>query len=304
MLGEIRVQNDVLGELDRGALRSKGVPLSREHERVLRELGKRFAAHLTIPIITGGMLRGVCAVHYVKNRRFSPQDKELAALVAQQVGLALENAQLRLRVGEAAAAAERERLARELHDAVSQTLFSAGLLADVLPELWERDRADALSALNDIRSYNGNALREMRQLLLELRPGQLVQADLQELIQSLVDSAAAKSTTAFTGSIASLGVLSPEVKLSIYRTAQEALANVTKYARATVACVDLSATEHGWLLEIEDNGVGFDPAGVGPMHHGVRIMQERAASIHGQFTVVSAPGAGTKIRLEWTDPRK
>lgn len=157
-----------------------------------------------------------------------------------------------------AVTADRTRLARDLHDAVTQTLFSASLTAEVLPDLWEMDVEEAMRSTEELRQLTRGALAEMRTLLLELRPAALTQTHLSDLIKQLCEVFIGRSRLPITLNIEGDCELAPEVQIAIYRIAQESLNNVFKYARATQVDVKLflsSATVH---FEVCDNGIGFD----------------------------------------------
>ena len=143
------------------------------------------------------------------------------------------------RAAEEAVTADRTRLARDLHDAVTQTLFSASLTAEVLPELWEMDEDEAKKSAEELRQLTRGALAEMRTLLLELRPVALTQTRLSDLIKQLCDAFIGRSRLPITLTIEGERDLPPEVQIACYRIAQESLNNVFKYARATQVNVGL-----------------------------------------------------------------
>jgi signal transduction histidine kinase len=195
-----------------------------------------------------------------------------------------------------AAMEERQRLARELHDAVSQTLFSASMIAESLPRLWDNIPPKAETRLLEINHLTRRALLEMRSLLLELRPQALVNTPLDELITQLTET-----FTSRTRLYVKLGVdadihLHPDAQVAFYRIAQEALNNIAHHAQATEVTVRLRYVEGGVLLSVEDNGTGFDPAQVPANHFGVQIMPERIRELGGSFDLQTAPGQGTRIR--------
>lgn len=265
----------------------------------LRRVGNRYPAAIVIPIASNGDFSGALSLHYAQSRLFTAEEEDLALRLSDYVGLAQQNAALRRQVEETATTAERERLARELHDTVSQTLFAASLHADLAPDLWDRNPEDGRRALSELRTLTRSALREMRQLLLELRPAQLVQAELSELLQGLAESFSARREVPVAVHVLRVGPLPPDVQLAFYRTAQESLQNIVKHARATQVKLSLAPTKHGLVLDVADNGQGFDPGAVGPTHHGLEIMRERTAAIAGKLTIRSSPGKGTELRLEW-----
>jgi signal transduction histidine kinase len=211
---------------------------------------------------------------------------------------------------EAAVAAERSRLARDLHDSVTQALFSASLVAEVLPQVWQRDPGEAMEALEELRELTHGALAEMRALLLELRPSALLESTLDALIRQLVQVITSRDDLAVSLVLEPAPQLPPEVQVTFYRVCQEALQNAIKHAGSRQVGVrlsvspDASAGQGGeWQgqlrLEVSDGGRGFDPGSSGPEQMGLRIMRERADSIGAHLTVASQPGRGTHVSLAW-----
>jgi nitrate/nitrite-specific signal transduction histidine kinase len=235
-----------------------------------------------------------------------PELRSLLAAIGQQVGVAVENAALYAQAEATAAAAERNRLARDLHDAVSQTLFTASLIADTLPRLWERDPAEAAHQLGILQRLTRGAQAEMRTLLLELRPAALVETDLTVLLRHLGHAVAARADAEVTLDVASVGLLDLPVdtKIALYRIAQEALNNVVKHADAGRVWITLRPTPAGTLLEIRDDGCGFDPEAAAPDHFGLQTMCERAAALGGHLVIESAVGAGTVVRCRMKNERE
>ncbi len=207
--------------------------------------------------------------------------------------------ELAKRAADEAVAADRTRLARDLHDAVTQTLFSASLTAEVLPELWALDEEEAKKSTEELRQLTRGALAEMRTLLLELRPATLTQTRLSDLIRQLCEAFIGRSRLPITLSIEGDCKLPPEVQVACYRIAQESLNNVFKYARATRVDVNLFLSPSCVRFEVCDNGIGFDTSTLKATSLGMRIMHERAEAIGADFRVSSTPGAGTCIELIW-----
>jgi PAS domain S-box-containing protein len=203
------------------------------------------------------------------------------------------------KAAEEAVAADRTRLARDLHDAVTQTLFSASLIAEVLPDLWDMDADEAKRSTEELRQLTRGALAEMRTLLLELRPATLTQTRLSDLIKQLCEAFIGRSRLPIKLSIEGDCQLPPEVQIAVYRIAQESLNNVFKYARATQVDVNLFISENTVGFVSCDNGIGFDMAIVKPTSLGMRIMRERAEAIGANFQVTSQPGAGTCVEVTW-----
>ncbi|HJS17628.1 MAG TPA: PAS domain S-box protein [Anaerolineales bacterium] len=200
-----------------------------------------------------------------------------------------------------AVTADRTRLARDLHDAVTQTLFSASLIAEVLPDLWEMDADEAKRSTEELRQLTRGALAEMRTLLLELRPATLTQTHLSDLIKQLCEAFIGRSRLPITLNIDGACPLPPEVQVAIYRIAQESLNNVFKYARATQVRVNLFVSPTSVHFETCDNGIGFDMSIVKPTSLGMRIMRERADAIGAEFQLSSQPGSGTCVEVSWNE---
>jgi signal transduction histidine kinase len=204
-----------------------------------------------------------------------------------------------LRQARKAAEAERQRLARNLHDAVSQTLWTASLIADVLPTVWDQDRAKGEQNLRELRQLTQGALAEMRMLLLELRPAALKETKLHELLQHLAEAMVSRKEIDI--SVSAEPVDPPiDVKVAYYRITQEALNNISRHAQATKATIDLTSTETELFLKIADNGRGFDVDLVAPERMGLCIMRERAARIQAELTIDSTKNQGTTITVRWS----
>ncbi|MEW6403881.1 MAG: histidine kinase, partial [Chloroflexota bacterium] len=203
------------------------------------------------------------------------------------------------KAAEEAVTADRTRLARDLHDAVTQTLFSASLTAEVLPDLWDMDVEEAKKSTEELRQLTRGALAEMRTLLLELRPATLTQTRLTDLIKQLCEAFIGRSRLPITLTMEGDCELPPEVQVAFYRIAQESLNNVFKYARATRVNVNLFISP-GWArFETCDNGIGFDMTSTKPTSMGMRIMRERAQAIGADIHISSTPGSGTCIEVAW-----
>ncbi|HEU0296779.1 MAG TPA: PAS domain S-box protein [Anaerolineales bacterium] len=209
--------------------------------------------------------------------------------------------ELSSKAAEEAVAADRTRLARDLHDAVTQTLFSASLTAEVLPDLWEVDIEEAKKSAEELRQLTRGALAEMRTLLLELRPATLTQTRLSDLIKQLCEAFIGRSRLPIALTIEGERNLPPEVQIACYRIAQESLNNVFKYARASRVNVSLFLSPTGMRFEVCDNGIGFDLTTNKPTSLGMRIMHERAEAIGADLFVSSTLGSGTCIELVWNE---
>jgi signal transduction histidine kinase len=199
-----------------------------------------------------------------------------------------------------AVASERTRLARDLHDAVTQTLFSASLIAEVLPDLWEMKPEEGRKRLEELRQLTRGALAEMRMLLVELRPNALIDVPLPVLLKQLCESFIGRARLPVQLNVDGKRTLPPDVQMTFYRITQEALNNIVKHAKATQVIVTLRL-EDNVRLSIVDNGVGFDPASVPADHLGTKIMRERAEAIGAKYSLYSEPGEGTQISVTWEE---
>ncbi|MEH2152470.1 sensor histidine kinase [Nostoc sp.] len=197
---------------------------------------------------------------------------------------------------------ERNRLARDLHDSVSQTLFTVATIAEALPRVWKRNPETAQEGLEELAQLTQGALAEMRNLLVELRPNGLVEIPLGELLQQLTKGIQGRASLQVITTVEGEGdrSLSNEVKLVFYRITQEALNNIIKYAKASLVSVSLHSDSQGIVLRISDNGCGFDSDKIPSGHLGIAIMKERAESIGAIFHLSSYPGKGTEIVLSWS----
>ncbi len=200
---------------------------------------------------------------------------------------------------EDAVTAERNRLARELHDAVTQTLFAVSLTAEVLPDLWDMDENEARKSTEDLRQLTRGALAEMRTLLFELRPAALKQARLADLLKQLSEALMGRERLPICLDMDGDCELPCDVKVEIYRIAQESLNNIVKYAHASRVEIKVQLGTNRVHMEIKDNGTGFDSTTVKPTSLGLRIMRERAEAIHAELQVASLQGQGTTVSLDW-----
>jgi signal transduction histidine kinase len=180
-------------------------------------------------------------------------------------------------------------------------LFSASLIAEVLPDLWEMDMKEAMNSTEELRQLTRGALAEMRTLLLELRPATLTQTRLSDLLKQLCEGFIGRSRLPITLNIEGERNLPPEVQVAYYRIAQEGLNNVFKYARATRVDVSLCFSPSEVRFKVCDNGIGFDTSTIKPTSLGMRIMHERAEAIGADFHLSSAPGAGTSVEVTWNE---
>ena len=259
---------------------------------------------IAIPLMAKGRLVGSLNLSTNQSRTYPPEQTALLKTIGQQIGVAVENAHLYEQAKQTAIAAERGRLARELHDAVTQTLFSANLIADVIPRIWKRDPKEGMQNLEELRQLTRGALAEMRTLLLEMRPESLEKANIQSLLTQLADAFIGRVRVPVSVDIQGDCELTHEVKIVFYRVAQEALNNIAKHAGARQVDLHLECQPGGMILSIKDDGLGFDPSAITPENLGIAIMRERAISIGASFKIESQPGQGTSVELDWKSTRK
>jgi len=198
---------------------------------------------------------------------------------------------------------ERQRLAHDLHDAVNQTLFSASLIADVLPQLWDMDQTEARRSLEDLRRLTKGALVEMRALLAELNPSTLEGLDLGDLVRQLGETLSGRINTSIAVHIIGKFILPTKVKLFFYRVCQEALENVVIH---NASQVEINLQQKGDVIElcIRDNGRVFDFEQDHLGHPGLDMLVERTEALGVQLRVNTTPDYGSEVMLSWQVPQK
>jgi nitrate/nitrite-specific signal transduction histidine kinase len=271
--------------------------------RVVRRIteAEGIRSFMHAPIEIGGQVFGVFNVSHLKPHAFGDEERRLFIALAQRAALAIENAQLYGQAQQVAMMEERQRLARELHDAVTQTLFSSSLIAEVLPRLWERNPDEGKRRLEELRELTRGALAEMRTLLLELRPAALVDAELSDLLRQLAESITGRARLPVAVEVEGECDLPVEVKVALYRIAHEALNNVAKHARASQASVELRYEGGVVELQVSDDGGGFDPKNISPDSLGLGIMRERVEAVGATLRIDSQVGHGTQVKVAWAD---
>ncbi|MDQ0983721.1 GAF domain-containing sensor histidine kinase [Streptomyces sp. V2I9] len=231
---------------------------------------------------------------------FTVEDEELLSILAQHAAIALTNARLHERSRELTIAEERSRLAHELHDAVSQKLFSLRLTAQAAAALVDRDPARAKGELQQVAVLAAEAVDELRAAVVELRPAALDEdgliATLRTQIQVLDRAHAAEVAFECQG----VRALPAAQEEALLRVAQEALHNALRHSGAEHVTVTLTRRAAATVLRVADDGRGFDPTAVrrAGRHLGLVSMRHRASSVGGRLTVASEPGKGATIEME------
>ncbi len=263
-----------------------------------------------VPLAIKGRLIGAIGVAHAERNFFTAHHAGLALTVANQAAITMVNAELYEHAHTLAALQERQRLAQNLHDAVNQSLFSAGLIAEVLPRLWERNQDEGRRSLQDLRRLTRGAQADMRLLLAELRPSTLTDAKLGELLLLLGNALAGRTNipinVTVTGPVAlkEQRVLPADVQVALYRLCQEGLNNIAKHAGASRVDIHLHYETGAVELRIQDDGRGFDPEQTLPGHYGLSMMRERATAMGAVLSITSQPGHGTEIVVRWVQTQE
>jgi signal transduction histidine kinase len=255
-------------------------------------------ACMWVPLITGGRAIGVFSIAHAEPGYHTEQHARLALAFAQQAAAAMENARLFEAARGVAALEERQRLARELHDSVSQALYAIALNGAAAGEsLRKQDHPRAARQVKHVRQLARAGLAEMRALIFELRAESLAEEGLVAALTKQAAAVEARHELKIHSTFAPEPAVSLATKEALYRIAQEALHNIVKHAQAKRVDVTLEVSDAHVALTVRDNGIGFE-VGAFPGHLGLRSMQERAEALGGTFSVSSEPRAGTTIRVE------
>jgi signal transduction histidine kinase len=267
---------------------------------LVQRLMQEFGALLSVPLIVQDQDYGAITAYYRTPRDFSEEDLHLAMIVADQVALAVESARLREQVGQAAALEERGRLARELHDSVTQSLYSVIMYTEAASRLLTAaQEATAAEYLRDARDTAQEALREMRLMIYQLRPPLLEKGGLAVALQVRLDAVERRGGIHAELIVEGQDRLPPAIQTELHQIAQEALNNALKHADSHEVQVRLHFGEAATRLQVQDDGVGFEPAAAragGGL--GIPGMEERVHKIGGRLSIESAPGQGTRISVE------
>jgi PAS domain S-box-containing protein len=250
-----------------------------------------------IPLFANEQVRAVLWLSFTEDRAFSEDERSLVLAIAQQCALALERANLAEQAKQTATLEERQRLARDLHDAVSQNLTAATILAETAPRFWERDPQKALDAITQVFHLNMAAQAELRILLWELRPEAILKTKPGDLLKQLIQVIdGRKGMSAELMVDGEDGTWPEPVQVAFYRIAQESLNNVLKHSEAKKVAIHLNQNLQTFTLRIADDGRGFNTAQTsGGL--GMRTMRERAALIGARLDILSQPGQGTELIL-------
>jgi signal transduction histidine kinase len=257
---------------------------------------------LGVPIVSPS---GIVGAFYLTDKlgadEFSDEDQSLIEMLATHAGIAIEKARLYERSRELSVIEERNRLARELHDSVTQKLFGIVLTAEAAGTLLDRDAERARGQLQRLQELAGEAMEELRSLIFELRPGSLEGEGLATTLRKHVDVLRRVHGREIALRVAGAPKLAPAVEAEVFRIAQEALHNALRHSGAQKLELSLRAGESGGVtLTVTDDGVGFDPEdpALRSRRLGLTSMQERARALGTALRIDSRPGGGTTITLE------
>lgn len=251
---------------------------------------------MAAPMVLNNRAIGVISLSHREPNFYTREHGRLASAIATHAAIAIENAKMYGQAQELAAMEERQRLARELHDSVTQSLFSINLLSSAIPKLLDRDLAAARERLDRLHQLAAGALAEMRGLIVALRPEALERDGLIGALRKQVEALEAQHHLSVDQNLGAEPDAPVEVKEALYRIAQEALRNTVKHARARNVELRLDCDALRIALLVSDDGVGFDPAFSAAGHLGQQSMRERAAQLGGTVVVESARGQGTRVR--------
>lgn len=253
---------------------------------------------LLTPVIYGNKALGVLLLGYALEVDPDSEERKFIEAVADQTGLVIENARLYQRASAAAALEERQRLARELHDSVSQALYGIALGARTARRrIGDDGPSNIVEPLDYVLSLAEAGLTEMRALIFELRPESIAQEGLVAAIGRQVAATQARYGIPVAADLCDEPGVNLDTKEAVYRIAQESMHNTVKHARAEHIWVSLRRVGDDLELAVRDDGQGFDPSGEFPGHLGLRSMRERARDLTGTLDVKSAPGEGTEVTL-------
>ncbi len=255
-----------------------------------------------LPLIAQDRVLGIAVFAFRSPPLWTDADQQVMAALMVQGAQAFERVRLAQEAEEAAKVHERQRLARDLHDAVSQTLFSSALIAEGLPSQWSQKPEEASKLVVELMKLNKSALAEMRTLLLELRPEAVTRTALPTLIRQLIDAARGRRDIEASLEVHGGGdALPSDVHEMLYRIAQESINNILKHSQASEFRIHLIQEPQKAMLSVTDNGVGFDPerAVVG---FGLENMRERAESVGAVVEIESEGGRGTSVTVIWHAP--
>jgi signal transduction histidine kinase len=256
---------------------------------------------LGVPIVArGGNIGAFYLTDKVGAEEFDAEDQQLIEMLAAHAAIAIENARLYERSRELTVVEERNRVARELHDSVTQNLFGVVLAAESAATLLDRDPATARVQLQRVQELARAGMEELRSLIFELRPAALADEGLAATLRKHIGVLRRVHDQDIALHVAGTPRLNGSADGDVFRIAQEAVNNALHHARASRIDVGLDARNGTLVLTVDDDGIGFDPAApaLRARRLGLTSMEERARALGGALRIDSRPGEGTRVRLE------
>lgn len=254
-------------------------------------------ASVFVPINSRGRILGVLLLVHTRAQSTIAAEIRFFESVAAATGAAFENLRIYQKAQELVLLQERRRLAASLHDAINQSLFSAGLIADALPRLVERDTARAAQSVQDLRTLLRGTVADLRALLGELQPSLITTTDFGDLLGTLATGYTGRTSTTVAVKIGAKVTFTPETQETLYRLCREAVTNIAKHADATQVWIELAPKSEGIEIVIRDNGRGMDRDMIPTGRFGLSMMEQQAAWIGAEFRIVSQIGHGTKVAV-------
>jgi signal transduction histidine kinase len=258
----------------------------------------------SLPLVSRGLALGAIFFCFLPEGEPGEDEKVFLRAVSDQAAVAVENARLFSEARGKAALEERQKLARELHDSVSQALYGIALGVETARELLPDNPERATEPLDYATTLAEAGMTEMRALIFELRPESLEKEGLVAALEKQAAAVQARHGIRVEATFGEEPDALLETKEAVYRIAQEALHNTVKHARASNAKVNLQEDAGGITLEISDDGAGFDAQNDFPGHLGLKSMRERASRLGGTLEVVSEPGEGVRILARVPDKQQ
>lgn len=254
-------------------------------------------SEMAVPLIAANTVFGVLSIQSSEINRFTDSDKLVMTTLADLIAVAIQNARLYQQAQEIATYQERNRLARELHDSVSQALYGVSLGAQTARILLDIDPTRLREPLDYVLSLAEAGLTEMRALIFDLRPESVEQEGLIAALQKQTASLRARHGIDLETEFCPEPSIPLKTKEALYWMVREALHNIMKHAQASRVTVQVQKVQQNLFVKVTDNGVGFDTAREFPGHLGLRSMRERASKLGGHLEIASQPNEGTTIQI-------
>ncbi len=261
-----------------------------------------YRSWVCVPLVGREQVMGRLSLGHSTPNWFIVQDTRLLMVFARQAAIAIENASLYTKAKELASFQERQELARDLHDSVSQHLFAANLIANSLPSIWKMNPEKGKAHLGEFREIMRVAQSEMRNLLQEIRPSFSKENELGKLLHQMAAMCQRRSGIQIDVDIQGKDMLPENVITAIYYIVQEALNNIIKHARASKTSVILRYGSREVYLAVIDDGGGFNPEAISRSSMGLDIMHERSNSVGATLSMESHIGQGTRLSVVWPKP--